>query len=87
MHGAVVLDKDCKVLRPCIMWNDSRSAEEAEKYGVQQSINFKTTKDELFDKYYGVVVQKFGVTPTVLLNLLGTYSGEQIEQAIKKYIL
>lgn len=59
------------------------STADAEKKGAQQAINFKNTKDDLFDKYYGVVVQKFGVTPTVLLNLLGTYSEEQLEQAIR----
>lgn len=29
MHGAVLLDKAGKVLRPCILWNDTRSHEEA----------------------------------------------------------
>ncbi len=29
MHGAVLLDENAQVLRPCIMWNDSRSAAEA----------------------------------------------------------
>lgn len=29
MHGATLLDKDGKVLRPCILWNDTRAAEEA----------------------------------------------------------
>ncbi|WP_050526876.1 xylulokinase [Pseudorhodobacter aquimaris] len=29
MHGAVLLDSDDKVLRPCILWNDSRSHTEA----------------------------------------------------------
>ena len=29
MHGATVLDADGAVLRPCIMWNDTRSAVEA----------------------------------------------------------
>jgi xylulokinase len=29
MHGAVLLGKDNEVLRPCILWNDGRSAEEA----------------------------------------------------------
>ena len=24
-HGATLLDKDGKVLRPCILWNDARS--------------------------------------------------------------
>lgn len=28
MHGLVVLDKDDKVLRPAILWNDGRTAEE-----------------------------------------------------------
>ncbi|MCF4098480.1 xylulokinase [Maritalea mediterranea] len=29
MHGAVLLDKKLKVLRPCILWNDTRSHAEA----------------------------------------------------------
>ncbi|MBP1846905.1 xylulokinase [Rhizobium petrolearium] len=29
MHGATLLDADDKVLRPCILWNDTRSHEEA----------------------------------------------------------
>jgi len=29
MHGATILDKDDDVLRPCILWNDTRSHEEA----------------------------------------------------------
>ncbi len=28
MHGAVLLDNDGNVLRPCILWNDTRSADE-----------------------------------------------------------
>lgn len=28
MHGLVILDKNDKVLRPCILWNDTRSVEE-----------------------------------------------------------
>jgi xylulokinase len=28
MHGATLLDKDDRVLRPCILWNDGRSAAE-----------------------------------------------------------
>lgn len=28
MHGAVLLDRDDRVLRPCILWNDGRSAAE-----------------------------------------------------------
>src|ERR1700742_4668395 len=29
MHGATLLDADDKVLRPCILWNDTRSYQEA----------------------------------------------------------
>jgi len=29
MHGATLLDKNDNTLRPCILWNDTRSAEEA----------------------------------------------------------
>ncbi|WP_299636744.1 xylulokinase [uncultured Ruegeria sp.] len=29
MHGATLLDRDGNVLRPCILWNDTRSAQEA----------------------------------------------------------
>ena len=31
MHGLVALDKDDKVLRPAILWNDTRCAAEAER--------------------------------------------------------
>lgn len=31
MHGAVLLDKDNKVLRPCILWNDTRSSAECQE--------------------------------------------------------
>ena len=31
MHGAVPLDRESQVLRPCIMWNDTRSDAEARK--------------------------------------------------------
>ncbi|ECG8633745.1 xylulokinase, partial [Salmonella enterica subsp. salamae] len=30
MHGAVLMDSDNNVLRPCILWNDTRSAAECE---------------------------------------------------------
>lgn len=40
MHGATLLDKNDKVLRPCILWNDTRSSQEAAKLdetdGVRQ---------------------------------------------------
>ena len=31
MHGATLLDKDGNVLRPCILWNDTRSHKEAKE--------------------------------------------------------
>jgi xylulokinase len=29
MHGATTIDHDGKVIRPCILWNDTRSYKEA----------------------------------------------------------
>jgi xylulokinase len=29
MHGATTIDRDGKVIRPCILWNDTRSYKEA----------------------------------------------------------
>jgi len=37
MHGATLLDKQDKVLRPCILWNDTRSHEEAQQLDTPQS--------------------------------------------------
>lgn len=31
MHGATLLDKDDNILRPCILWNDTRNSNEAAK--------------------------------------------------------
>lgn len=31
MHGATLIDKDDKILRPCILWNDTRSFKEAQE--------------------------------------------------------
>jgi xylulokinase len=39
MHGLVLLDKQGKVLRPCIMWNDQRTAAECEE--ITSLIGFK----------------------------------------------
>ena len=30
MHGLVILDEDDKVIRPCILWNDGRTAEQTQ---------------------------------------------------------
>jgi len=37
MHGATLLDKQDKVLRPCILWNDTRSHAEAAQLDTAQS--------------------------------------------------
>ena len=37
MHGATLLDQDAKVLRDCILWNDTRSSEECEEMEKQCS--------------------------------------------------
>ena len=35
MHGLVVLDRDDRVLRPAILWNDGRTAEETERLNTE----------------------------------------------------
>jgi xylulokinase len=35
MHGAILLDADGRVLRPCILWNDGRSAPQCEALTAQ----------------------------------------------------
>jgi len=37
MHGATLLDKQDKVLRPCILWNDTRSHGEAQQLDTPES--------------------------------------------------
>ena len=39
MHGAVLLDAKDEVLRPCIMWNDGRSAKECEE--LERTADFR----------------------------------------------
>lgn len=43
----------------------------------------KTKKDLLFEKFHGDVVQKLGVTPSVFMDLLGQYSEDQMEAALR----
>lgn len=43
----------------------------------------KTNKDLLFEKYHEEVVQKLGVTPSVFMDLLGQYSEEQLDAALR----
>jgi xylulokinase len=35
MHGATLVDKNSKVIRPCILWNDTRSFKECEEFENQ----------------------------------------------------
>jgi len=39
MHGATLLDKANQVLRPCILWNDTRSYQEAAQLDTESSRN------------------------------------------------
>lgn len=43
----------------------------------------KTKTDELFDRYHRDVIERFGVTPSVFMHLLGKHAEEEIEQAIR----
>ena len=38
MHGATLLDPQDKVLRPCILWNDTRSHEQAARLDAQANV-------------------------------------------------
>lgn len=38
MHGAVLLDAENKVLRPCILWNDTRAAAEAARLDADPEV-------------------------------------------------
>ena len=38
MHGATLLDQNDKVLRPCILWNDTRSHEQAARLDSQADV-------------------------------------------------
>ncbi len=38
MHGATLLDDDGKVIRPCILWNDTRSFEEAAQFDALSGV-------------------------------------------------
>ncbi|MFK7857722.1 MAG: xylulokinase [Granulosicoccus sp.] len=37
MHGATLLDKDNQVIRPCMLWNDTRSQAQADRLDTEQS--------------------------------------------------
>ena len=41
MHGATFLDRDGKVLRPCILWNNTRAADHA--HHLDQKPEFRAT--------------------------------------------
>ena len=38
MHGATCLDKDFNIIRPCILWNDTRSFDECETIMKDRSV-------------------------------------------------
>ena len=41
MHGATLIDKSGNVIRPCILWNDTRSHKECEEF-ENQSIDVRS---------------------------------------------
>lgn len=43
----------------------------------------ETEKDRLFNQFHPDVIQRFGVTPSVFLGLLGEYNEDQVSQAIR----
>ncbi len=51
-HGLVLLDKDGRVLRPCILWNDQRTAEQAQevvaKVGAKKLMQIARTRGALY---------------------------------------
>ena len=59
MHGLVVLDKDDKVIRPAILWNDGRTAKETEY------LNDVIGKDKLSD-YTGNIAFAGFTAPKIL---------------------
>ena len=59
MHGLVVLDKDDKVIRPAILWNDGRTAKETEY------LNDIVGKDKLSD-YTGNIAFAGFTAPKIL---------------------
>lgn len=59
MHGLVVLDKDDKVIRPCILWNDGRTQEQTDY------LNNEVGKENLFQ--YTANVAFAGFTAPKLL--------------------
>ncbi|MCV6584352.1 MAG: xylulokinase [Marinibacterium sp.] len=42
MHGAVLLDRQGAVLRPCILWNDSRAADQADRLDADPAFRART---------------------------------------------
>ncbi len=38
MHGATLIDNTDSVIRPCILWNDTRSQKECIKFKNQSSV-------------------------------------------------
>jgi xylulokinase len=55
MVGLVVIDENGKVLRPCILWNDQRSAQETEELTSRIGINkiLHETSNPLFATFVG----------------------------------
>lgn len=95
MHGATVLDKNGNVLRPCILWNDTRAhaeAAELDKLAGMQNLSgnivfpgFTAPKLEWLRKNEPDVYQKIAkvVLPAAYLNfhLTGDYVADMSDSA------
>lgn len=51
--------------------------------GAPEIVGMKTEQDILFDRYHRDVIERFGVTPSVFMRLLGKHSEAEFEQAIR----
>lgn len=63
--------------------SESAPVVEAPETGGPEIVGMKTEKDILFDRYHRDVIERFGVTPSVFMRLLGKHSEAEFEQAIR----
>lgn len=71
MHGLITLDKDYKVIRPCILWNDSRSKD------ICYELNHKFTEKRFLDSTGNIAYPGFTL-PKILW--LRKYERENYEK-------
>jgi len=81
MHGATLLDENDAVLRPCILWNDTRSAAQAQALDTERNRaltgNITFPGSEIFNKVRKVLLPK----DYLRLWLTGEYVAEMSDAA------